>query len=75
MVKTFKQFKNGKVKKVGNPIFANNERLLTLGVPSSFDSRTQWPSCIHSVRNQKSCGSCYAFSAVGMLEDRFCITT
>ena len=25
-------------------------RLLT--VPENFDSRTQWPSCIHAVRNQ-----------------------
>ena len=75
MVKTFKQFKNGKVKKVGKPIFADHERLLTLGVPSAFDARSQWPTCIHSVRNQKTCGSCYAFSAVGMLEDRFCIAT
>jgi hypothetical protein len=57
MVKTFKQFKNGKVKKVGNPIIANHERLLALGVPSAFDSMTQWPTCIHSVRNQNSCGS------------------
>ena len=52
MVKTFKQFKNGKVKKVGKPIFADHERLLTLGVPSAFDARSQWPTCIHSVRNQ-----------------------
>lgn len=39
MLKTFKQFKNGKVKKAGNPILADHQRLRALGVPASFDSR------------------------------------
>ena len=43
-------------------------------VPSGFDSRTQWPDCIHPIRNQEQCGSCWAFSASEVLSDRFCIS-
>lgn len=42
-------------------------------VPSQFDARIQWPSCIHSVLNQGDCGSCWAFGATESLTDRFCI--
>ena len=35
----------------------------TKQIPASFDSRTAWPSCIHSVMDQGSCGSCWAFAA------------
>ena len=44
-----------------------------LQVPTSFDSRDQWPGCIGAIRNQADCGSCWAFSAVEVLADRFCI--
>jgi len=42
-------------------------------VPSSFDARTQWPSCIGPVLDQGHCGSCWAFGAVESLQDRLCI--
>lgn len=42
-------------------------------LPAEFDWRTENPDCIHTVRSQQSCGSCWSFSATGMLEDRFCI--
>merc|ERR1712127_374110 len=32
-------------------------------VPAEFDARTKWPSCIHPIRNQGQCGSCWAFGA------------
>ncbi len=44
-------------------------------VPESFDSRQQWPSCIHPIRDQAQCGSCWAFAATETLSDRFCIAS
>jgi len=43
--------------------------------PESFDSRTQWPSCstMNDIRNQKHCGSCWAFGAVESMSDRQCV--
>jgi len=44
-------------------------------LPKSFDSRTQWPKCIHEIRDQQQCGSCWAFAASEVLSDRFCIAS
>jgi len=40
---------------------------------TSFDSRTKWSSCIGAIRNQGSCGSCWAFATIESFEDRLCI--
>jgi cathepsin B len=44
-------------------------------LPTTFDARTQWPTCVHAIRNQAQCGSCWAFAASETLSDRFCIAT
>lgn len=41
----------------------------------SFDSRTEWPDCVHAIRDQAQCGSCWAFAASEALSDRFCIAS
>jgi cathepsin B len=47
----------------------------TEDLPERFDSREKWPSCIHPIRNQGHCGSCWAHAASEVLSDRFCIAS
>ncbi|XP_037938586.1 cathepsin B [Teleopsis dalmanni] len=44
-------------------------------VPTDFDARKAWPNCptISEIRDQGSCGSCWAFGAVEAMSDRVCI--
>jgi len=44
-------------------------------VPENFDSRTQWPGCVHPIMDQGQCGSCWAFGATESMSDRFCIAS
>jgi len=46
-------------------------------IPDSFDPRTAWPNCsiLNMVRDQGSCGSCWAFGAASAFSDRVCIQT
>ena len=64
------------------PQFINKEREAmfaqkTKDYPTNFDWRTQplGGKCIHPIRNQQKCGSCWAFSGSEVLSDRFCIAT
>ncbi|XP_027202599.2 cathepsin B-like [Dermatophagoides pteronyssinus] len=46
-------------------------------IPEFFDARKKWPNCktIQQIRDQGTCGSCWAFGAAEAISDRFCIAT
>ncbi|CAJ0929405.1 unnamed protein product, partial [Mesorhabditis belari] len=65
------------VKNIGIPMKYKINQVDTVraDIPASFDSRQQWPNCpsINNIRDQSSCGSCWAFGAAEAMTDRTCI--
>lgn len=43
------------------------------GLPDHFDGRQKWGKCVHPIRRQGKCGSCWAFAVTGTMSDRFCL--
>lgn len=58
------------------PLKRDADLLSDLELPESFDAAKQWPECadvINHVRDQSSCGSCWAFGSTTAMNDRRCI--
>jgi hypothetical protein len=53
-------------------IYADQVRI---AVPDAFDGRRVWAGLIKPVRNQGSCGACWAFAATFVLQTRLAIAT
>jgi len=70
-VKAMMSLRPTTVKRFGNQTFA----LDADAIPATFDASQQWPGCVHPVRDQAQCGSCWAFGATESLSDRFCIAS
>jgi len=67
--KTKKEIKN----KIKNSIITMKNSELTASVPQNFDWNDS--NKVSPVKNQNSCGSCYAFASVGMYEARARVQT
>ena len=60
------------------PLFTySNVELEQLDLPQNFSSIEKWPHCktIGEIRDQSSCGSCWAFASSTTMSDRYCIGT
>uniref|UniRef100_A0A6G1S457 Cathepsin B n=1 Tax=Aceria tosichella TaxID=561515 RepID=A0A6G1S457_9ACAR len=67
-----------KPKELELPKLKMTEKHLQAGsIPKEFDARKQWPNCptINEIRDQGSCGSCWAFGAVEAMSDRICVAS
>jgi cathepsin B len=53
----------------------NDPGFKNIYIPTNFDIRTKYGSCIHPIRNQGACGSCWAHTTSEVMSDRFCISS
>jgi len=52
-----------------------NQPQMLDNLPVDFDWRNESPACVHPIRDQAQCGSCWAFAATEAFSDRFCIAS
>lgn len=45
----------------------------SIQLPAEFDARDKWPKCVQEIRDQKSCGGCWAFAGSTVFSYRKCI--
>ncbi|CAG2163327.1 unnamed protein product, partial [Oppiella nova] len=60
-----------------DPIPQKAKYWVSVPIPESFDARTEWAQCptIYEIRDQGSCGSCWALATVEVISDRICIAS
>ena len=58
------------IEKYARPLFGADS---AKDLPDNFDWRTKNKACVHPIKDQGHCGSCWAFGSTNMLEDRLCI--
>lgn len=56
---------------VDGPSFEGGRKVKPEPIPTSIN--WQGADCIHAIRDQGMCGSCWAFATVGMVSDRCCL--
>jgi len=75
---TMAEIKNQYLGALNFPDYSQDESSIDTSsndIPTHFNSSEQWPGCIHPIRDQAHCGSCWAFAASEVLSDRFCIAS
>mmetsp|Transcript_19950 Transcript_19950/g.23129 ORF Transcript_19950/g.23129 Transcript_19950/m.23129 type:complete len:300 (-) Transcript_19950:46-945(-) len=58
-----------------NPVHQTADLTSVMPNEDSFDAREKWTGLIHEIRNQGSCGGCWAFGATEALSDRLAIAS
>jgi cathepsin B len=65
---------------LGTFVDAPEDGSIEYNAPEIVDAPTNWDwraesNCVHPIRDQQQCGSCWAFGASETLSDRFCIAS
>lgn len=55
--------------------YRGKEKKSLKDLPESYDFRTDYSDCTLAIKNQLSCGSCWAFAGSTALQHRFCFAS